>query len=52
LTGTAPPTVEAYKRYTTVRVEVLKHAIRGPPAVRHGHEWRVWQDVTLADGKL
>jgi 5-methyltetrahydropteroyltriglutamate--homocysteine methyltransferase len=88
------PTIEAYKRFTRVRVEALNHAIRGLPPerirfhlcwgswhgphvtdipmadivdvmlevnagaysfeaanVRHEHEWRVWQDVRLPEGK-
>ncbi len=89
------PTVEAYQRYTLVRVEALNHALRGLPAerirfhlcwgswhgphvtdlpmadivglllainasaysfeaanVRHEHEWRVWREVRLPDGKV
>ena len=89
------PTVDAYKRFSMVRVEALNHAIKGLPEdrirfhlcwgswhgphttdipmrdivdvmlavkcraysfeagnVRHEHEWRVWQDVRLPDGKL
>ncbi len=89
------PTVEAYRRFSMVRVEALNHALRGLPEdrvrfhlcwgswhgphttdiplrdivdvmlavragaysfeagnVRHEHEWRVWQDVKLPDGKL
>jgi 5-methyltetrahydropteroyltriglutamate--homocysteine methyltransferase len=88
------PTVEAYKRFTRVRVEALNHAIRGLPPerirfhlcwgswhgphvtdipmadivdlmleinagaysfeaanVRHEHEWKLWQDLRLPDGK-
>jgi 5-methyltetrahydropteroyltriglutamate--homocysteine methyltransferase len=88
------PTVEAYKRFTRVRVEALNHAIRGLPPerirfhlcwgswhgphvtdipmadivdlmleinagaysfeaanVRHEHEWKIWQDIRLPDGK-
>lgn len=88
------PSVEDYRRFTMVRVEALKHAIRGLPAerirfhlcwgswhgphttdipmadivdlmlaidagaysfeaanVRHEHEWKVWRDVELPDGK-
>jgi 5-methyltetrahydropteroyltriglutamate--homocysteine methyltransferase len=88
------PTVEAYKRFTRVRVEALNHAIRGLPTerirfhlcwgswhgphvtdipmadivdvmleinagaysfeaanVRHEHEWKLWQDIRLPDGK-
>jgi 5-methyltetrahydropteroyltriglutamate--homocysteine methyltransferase len=88
------PSVEAYKRFTRVRVEALNHAIRGLPPerirfhlcwgswhgphvtdipmadivdlmleinagaysfeaanVRHEHEWTIWQDVRLPDGK-
>ena len=88
------PSVEAYKRFTMVRIEALNHAIRGLPAerirfhlcwgswhgphstdlpmadlvevmlavnagyysfeaanVRHEHEWRVWHEVKLPDGK-
>jgi 5-methyltetrahydropteroyltriglutamate--homocysteine methyltransferase len=89
------PTVEAYRRFTMIRVEALNHAIRGLPRdrirfhlcwgswhgphvtdipmrdivevmlaidaqgysfeagnVRHEHEWRVWEDVKLPEGKL
>jgi 5-methyltetrahydropteroyltriglutamate--homocysteine methyltransferase len=89
------PSVEAYKKFTMVRVEALNHALRGLPQerirfhlcwgswhgphttdipmrdildvmlavnvqaysfeagnVRHEHEWRVWEDVKLPDGKL
>jgi 5-methyltetrahydropteroyltriglutamate--homocysteine methyltransferase len=89
------PSVEAYRRWTMVRIEALNHAIRGLPEdrirfhlcwgswhgphvtdipmadivdvmlavnagaysfeagnVRHEHEWRVWQDAKLADGKV
>jgi 5-methyltetrahydropteroyltriglutamate--homocysteine methyltransferase len=89
------PRVEAYKRFTMVRVEALNHALRRLPQdrirfhqcwgswhgphttdiairdivevmlavnagaysfeagnVRHEHEWRVWEDVKLPDGKL
>jgi 5-methyltetrahydropteroyltriglutamate--homocysteine methyltransferase len=89
------PTVEAYQRFTVVRVEALNHAIRGLPVerirfhlcwgswhgphvtdlpmadivgillavnasaysfeaanARHEHEWKVWRDVTLPDGKV
>ncbi len=88
------PSVEAYQRFTRVRIEALNHAIRGLPAerirfhlcwgswhgphstdipmadivevmlevnagsysfeaanARHEHEWRVWQDVKLPEGK-
>jgi 5-methyltetrahydropteroyltriglutamate--homocysteine methyltransferase len=88
------PSVEAYQRFTRVRVEALNHAIRGLPPerirfhlcwgswhgphvtdipmadildlmleinagaysfeaanVRHEHEWTIWQDVRLPDGK-
>ena len=88
------PSVEAYKRFTMVRIEALNHAIRGLPPerirfhlcwgswhgphvtdipmadivdvmlavnagtysfeaanVRHEHEWRVWQEVALPEGK-
>jgi 5-methyltetrahydropteroyltriglutamate--homocysteine methyltransferase len=88
------PSVEAYQRFTRVRIEALNHAIRDLPPerirfhlcwgswhgphvtdipmkdivevmleidagaysfeaanVRHEHEWRVWQDVKLPDGK-
>jgi len=88
------PSVEAYKRFTRVRVEALNHAVRGLPPerirfhlcwgswhgphvtdipmadivdlmleinagaysfeaanVRHEHEWKIWQDVRLPDGK-
>jgi 5-methyltetrahydropteroyltriglutamate--homocysteine methyltransferase len=89
------PSVEAYKRFTMVRIDALNHAIRGLPQerirfhlcwgswhgphvtdipmadivevmlavnagaysfeaanVRHEHEWRVWQDVKLPEGKV
>jgi 5-methyltetrahydropteroyltriglutamate--homocysteine methyltransferase len=89
------PSVEAYQRWTMVRVEALNHAIRGLPEdrirfhlcwgswhgphvtdipmadivdvmlavnagaysfeagnVRHEHEWRLWQDVKLPEGKV
>jgi 5-methyltetrahydropteroyltriglutamate--homocysteine methyltransferase len=88
------PTVDAYQRFTRVRVEALNHAIRGLPPerirfhlcwgswhgphitdipmadivdvmleinagaysfeaanVRHEHEWKLWQDVRLPEGK-
>jgi 5-methyltetrahydropteroyltriglutamate--homocysteine methyltransferase len=89
------PSVEAYKKFTMVRVKALNHALRGLPQdrirfhlcwgswhgphttdipmrdivevmlavnagaysfeagnVRHEHEWRVWEDVKLPEGKL
>jgi 5-methyltetrahydropteroyltriglutamate--homocysteine methyltransferase len=89
------PTVEAYQRFTMVRVEALNHALRGLPAerirfhlcwgswhgphvtdlpmadiigimlsvnasaysfeaanVRHEHEWKVWRQTALPDGKV
>jgi 5-methyltetrahydropteroyltriglutamate--homocysteine methyltransferase len=89
------PTVEAYRKFTMLRVEALNHAIRGLPEdrirfhlcwgswhgphitdlpmrdiidvmlavkcqaysfeagnVRHEHEWSVWRDVKLPDGKV
>jgi 5-methyltetrahydropteroyltriglutamate--homocysteine methyltransferase len=89
------PTVEAYKRFTMIRVDALNYAIRGLPTerirfhlcwgswhgphttdipmadiidvllainasaysfeaanVRHEHEWKVWQDVKLPEGKV
>jgi len=89
------PSVEEYKKFATVRVEALNHALRGLPEdriryhicwgswhgphttdlplanivdvllqvranafsveagnVRHAHEWRVWQDVKLPEGKI
>jgi len=89
------PSVEAYKRFTMVRIEALNHAIRGLPEdrirfhlcwgswhgphvtdipmaaivdlmlavnagsysfeaanVRHEHEWRVWNECKLPEGKL
>jgi 5-methyltetrahydropteroyltriglutamate--homocysteine methyltransferase len=89
------PTVEAYQRFTMIRIEALNHALSGLPAdrirfhlcwgswhgphvtdlpmadiigmllsinasaysfeaanVRHEHEWKVWRDVTLPDGKV
>ena len=88
------PSVEAYQRYTRVRVEALNHAIRGLPPerirfhlcwgswhgphvtdiplvdlielmleinaggysfeaanARHEHEWSVWENVRLPEGK-
>jgi 5-methyltetrahydropteroyltriglutamate--homocysteine methyltransferase len=89
------PTVEAYTRFTMVRIEALNHAIRGLPEdrirfhlcwgswhgphvtdipmadivdvmlavnaagysfeaanVRHEHEWKLWHDVKLPEGKV
>jgi 5-methyltetrahydropteroyltriglutamate--homocysteine methyltransferase len=89
------PTVEAYRRFTMLRVEAMNAAIKGLPRdrirfhlcwgswhgphttdilmrdivdvmlaidvgaysfeagnVRHEHEYRVWEDVKLPDGKL
>jgi len=89
------PSVEAYQRFTRVRIEALNHAIAGLPPerirfhlcwgswhgphvtdipmadivelmlevnagaysfeaanVRHEHEWRVWRDVKLPEGKV
>jgi 5-methyltetrahydropteroyltriglutamate--homocysteine methyltransferase len=89
------PSVEAYRRFTMVRIEALNHAIRGLPAdrirfhlcwgswhgphvtdipmadiaplmlavnagaysfeaanARHEHEWRVWRDVRLPEGRV
>jgi 5-methyltetrahydropteroyltriglutamate--homocysteine methyltransferase len=89
------PTVAEYRKFATVQVEALNHAIRGLPQdrirfhlcwgswhgphvtdiamrdivqemlavdaqaysfeagnVRHEHEWQVWRDVKLPDGKL
>jgi 5-methyltetrahydropteroyltriglutamate--homocysteine methyltransferase len=89
------PTVEAYQRFTMIRVEALNHAIRGLPVerirfhlcwgswhgphvsdlpmadiigillsinasaysfeaanARHEHEWKVWRDVELPEGKV
>jgi len=89
------PSVEAYQKFTMVRIEALNHALRGLPQerirfhlcwgswhgphttdipmrdiveimlavnagaysfeagnVRHEHEWKVWRDVKLPDGKL
>src|ERR1051326_8748007 len=88
------PSVEAYRKFTMVRVEALNHAIKDLPKdrirfhlcwgswhgphvtdvpmadivdlmlaidagaysfeaanVRHEHEWRIWQDVKLPEGK-
>jgi 5-methyltetrahydropteroyltriglutamate--homocysteine methyltransferase len=88
------PSVEAYKRFTMIRIDALNHAIRGLPPerirfhlcwgswhgphvtdipmadivdvmlavnagtysfeaanARHEHEWRVWQELKLPDGK-
>lgn len=89
------PSVEAYRRFSMLRVEALNHALRGLPQdrirfhlcwgswhgphvtdipmrdiidvvlavnataysfeagnVRHEHEWRVWQEVTLPADKI
>jgi 5-methyltetrahydropteroyltriglutamate--homocysteine methyltransferase len=89
------PAVDAYQRFTMVRVEALNHALRGLPAdrirfhlcwgswhgphvtdlpmadiigillsvnagaysfeaanVRHEHEWKVWRETALPDGKV
>ena len=89
------PSVEAYQRFTKVRIDALNHAIRGLPAeqirfhlcwgswhgphvtdipmadivelmlevnagaysfeaanARHEHEWEVWQNVKLPEGKM
>jgi 5-methyltetrahydropteroyltriglutamate--homocysteine methyltransferase len=89
------PSVEAYRKFSMVRVEALNHALEGLPRerirfhlcwgswhgphvtdipmrdivdvmlaidveaysfeaanVRHEHEWRVWRDVALPDGKI
>ena len=89
------PSVEAYQRWTMVRIEALNHAIRGLPQdrirfhlcwgswhgphvtdipmadivevmlavnagaysfeaanVRHEHEWKVWLQTALPDGKV
>src|SRR6516162_9859133 len=89
------PSIEEYKKFATVRVEALNHALRGLPEdriryhicwgswhgphttdlalrdivdvllqvhagafsveagnVRHAHEWKVWHDVKLPDGKI
>ncbi len=89
------PPLKEFKKFETVRMEALNHALRGLPAdrirfhicwgswhgphttdiplhdivdlvlsvnagaysveagnVRHEHEWRVWQDAKLPDGKL
>ncbi len=91
----AEPSVEAYRRYTMIRIDALNHAIRGLPAerirfhlcwgswhgphvtdlpmaelvdvmlavnagaysfeaanARHEHEWRLWEDVKLPEGKV
>ncbi|HVV92133.1 MAG TPA: cobalamin-independent methionine synthase II family protein [Hyphomicrobiales bacterium] len=88
------PSVEGYRRYTTMQIEALNHAIKGLPAdrirfhlcwgswhgphstdlpmkhlidlmlkidcncysfeaanVRHEHEWKLWKDVKLPEGK-
>jgi 5-methyltetrahydropteroyltriglutamate--homocysteine methyltransferase len=88
------PSVEAYRKFSMIRIEALNHALRGLPRdrirfhlcwgswhgphmtdiplrdivevmlaidcqaysfeagnVRHAHEWRVWQDVKLPEGK-
>jgi 5-methyltetrahydropteroyltriglutamate--homocysteine methyltransferase len=89
------PSVDAYRRFSMIRVEALNHALRGLPTerirfhlcwgswhgphvtdiplrdivdvmlavncraysfeaanVRHEHEWRVWQDVKLPEGRI
>ena len=89
------PSVEAYRKFSMIRVEALNHALRGLPRdrvrfhlcwgswhgphvtdipmrdivevmlaidcqaysfeagnVRHEHEWRVWKDVKLPEGKI
>jgi len=89
------PSVEGYRKFCTIRIEALNHAIRGLPEdrirfhlcwgswhgphttdipmrdivdvmlavkcqaysfeagnVRHEHEWTVWKDVKLPDGKI
>ena len=89
------PNVEAYRKFSMIRVEALNHALRGLPRdrvrfhlcwgswhgphvtdipmrdivsvmlavdcqaysfeagnVRHEHEWKVWQDVKLPEGKI
>jgi 5-methyltetrahydropteroyltriglutamate--homocysteine methyltransferase len=89
------PSVEAYRKFTMVRIEALNHALRGLPPdrmrfhlcwgswhgphvtdiplrdivdlmlkidvqaysfeaanVRHEHEWKVWRDVKLPEGKI
>jgi 5-methyltetrahydropteroyltriglutamate--homocysteine methyltransferase len=89
------PSVDEYKKFATLRVEALNHAMRGLPEeriryhicwgswhgphttdlplanivdvllqvhagafsveagnVRHAHEWKVWRDVKLPDGKI
>ena len=89
------PSVEAYRKFSRVRVEALNHAIKGLPEdrirfhlcwgswhgphvtdlpmkdivdvmlevrcqaysfeagnVRHEHEWTVWKDTKLPDGKI
>jgi 5-methyltetrahydropteroyltriglutamate--homocysteine methyltransferase len=89
------PSVDEYKKFATVRVEALNHALRGLPEdriryhicwgswhgphttdlplrnivdvllkvrvgaysieagnVRHEHEWKVWRDVKLPNGKV
>lgn len=93
--ATSEPSLEAYKRYTNIRIDALNHAIRGLPAdrirfhlcwgswhgphitdlpmadlvdvmlavnagaysfeaanARHEHEWRLWEDVKLPEGKV
>jgi 5-methyltetrahydropteroyltriglutamate--homocysteine methyltransferase len=89
------PGIDEYKKFATLRVEALNHALRGLPEdriryhicwgswhgphstdlplasivdvllkvnagaysveagnVRHEHEWKVWRDVKLPDGKI
>lgn len=89
------PELEAYRKFASLRIEALNHALRGLPEdriryhicwgswhgphttdlplahivdllltvragaysveagnVRHEHEWKVWQDAKLPDGKI
>lgn len=89
------PELEAYRKFASLRIEALNHALRGIPEeqiryhicwgswhgphvtdlpldyivdlllsvnagaysveagnVRHEHEWKVWQDAKLPDGKI
>jgi 5-methyltetrahydropteroyltriglutamate--homocysteine methyltransferase len=89
------PSVEEYRKFATLRIEALNHALRGLPEdriryhicwgswhgphstdlplaaiidllltvkagaysveagnVRHEHEWKVWRDARLPDGKI
>jgi|SRR5579859_5869718 len=52
-------TDEDYRRWAQLRVDALNHALEGLPPERiryhvcwgSWHEWRVWEDVALPEGK-